>query len=161
MTLIVPTYARQSQFIDEITKNQNINIKYIALAPLTVNTSVSRRLYLLGYGIPRPSNVLVWTLAISLWLNVDTIHLMGASFDFYKDFQISNDGDIIKLRDGKKELHYHTRYETGPYKPRMAEALEYIAHAYYSLYMIEEAANTIGVTIKNTTQNSMLDCFKK
>ena len=161
MTIVVPSYAKHSKFIEEISSNKFISTTYINIAPFSHNSKLTRHLYLAGYGLPKPTNVLVWTLSIALWLKLEKITLIGASFDFYKEFKISEEGHILKERNGKSEPHYHTRRETGSYKPRMGEALEYISQAYYSLYMIEDSANSIDVEIKNATKDTMLDCFTR
>lgn len=161
MHIILPSYAKNSEFTKILQRNTHIKIHYIAISPLSVNNYFSRAIYKRGYGIPRPSNVLVWALAITLWLNPKRIKIFNAPFDFYKKFSVSPNGVVHKETSKGMETHYHSSRIKGAYKPTMAEALQFVVDSYYSLYMIEDTAKESRIKIENQTPDSMLDCFLK
>lgn len=145
-----------------IAGNKNIKVFVHNTTPVEGPSFFTRWAYNKGYGVPRPHNVLIPSLMVSLRMNYKQIYLSGAEHSWIRDLGISNDNRVI--------MNFSHFYDNG--KPDKKEMAQYAAvplfqvlyHQYiiFKSYMqIETFAKERGQEIINITPGSYIDAFQR
>lgn len=145
-----------------IENNKNIRVFVHNTVPVEGPSFFTRWAYSKGYGVPRPHNVLIPSLMISLRMNFKKIYLSGAEHSWIRDLGISDDNRVI--------MNFSHFYDHG--KPDKKEMAQYAAvplfqvlyHQYIifkSYINIEEYAKQRQQKIINITPGSYIDAFDR
>ena len=90
MTLLVPFRAKKSiDFQMLIKSNQNLKVSYFNQTPVEGLNFWSHRWYNLGWGMPRPHNVLIPGIMVGIRLGYKTIGVVGADHSWLADLSVN------------------------------------------------------------------------
>ncbi len=165
MTLLVPFRAKKStEFQQQIESNSNLKVRYFNQTPVEGLNFWSHRWYNLGWGMPRPHNVLIPGIMTGIRLGYKTIAIVGADHSWLADLSV-NDKNEALLR----HVHYYATDGTQPMKVEdridRPRKLHEIIHKFYlsfkGYWQIKSYANTKQVSIINASSVSMIDAFDR
>jgi len=165
MTLLVPFRAKKStDFQQLIASNSNLKVRYFNQTPVEGLSFWSHRWYNLGWGMPRPHNVLIPGIMTGIRLGYKTIAIVGADHSWLADLSV-NDKNEALLR----HVHYYATDGTQPMKVEdridRPRKLHEIIHKFYlsfkGYWQIKAYANTKQVSIINASSVSMIDAFDR
>ena len=165
MTLLGPFRAKKStDFQQLIASNSNLKVRYFNQTPVEGLNFWSHRWYNLGWGMPRPHNVLIPGIMTGIRLGYKTIAIVGADHSWLADLSV-NDNNEALLR----HVHYYATDGTQPMKVEdridRPRKLHEIIHKFYlsfkGYWQIKAYANTKQVSIINASSVSMIDAFDR
>jgi hypothetical protein len=165
MTLLVPFRAKKSiDFQKLINSNPNLKVSYFNQTPVEGLNFWSHRWYNLGWGMPRPHNVLIPGIMTGIRLGYKTIAIVGADHSWLADLSV-NDNNEALLR----HVHYYATDGTQPMKVEdridRPRKLHEIIHKFYlsfkGYWQIKSYANKKQVSIINASSVSMIDAFDR
>lgn len=165
MTLLVPFRAKKSTDFQQLTtSNSNLKVRYFNQTPVEGLNFWSHRWYNLGWGMPRPHNVLIPGIMTGIRLGYKTIAIVGADHSWLADLSV-NDNNEALLR----HVHYYATDGTQPMKVEdridRPRKLHEIIHKFYlsfkGYWQIKSYANKKQVSIINASSVSMIDAFDR
>lgn len=114
-----------------------------------------------GRGMPRPRNVLIPSLMISLAMGFRDIHILGADHTWTRTLSVTDDNTVVSVQPhfyadnaGEKE-----RVSSVYAGVRLHDVLESMVIAFRSYHSIAGYARSLGANIYNSTPGSMIDAF--
>jgi hypothetical protein len=146
----------------DLLKNNNINITYFNNIKLEGFKSFIFKFTKLHLGLPRPQNVLVPSLILTINIGFKKIYLTGADHDWIKNL-------IVNIENKVCTAHSHfydteTKLEPVYLDGKAAntfELLETFAKMFRSYFLINEYSKKRNAKIINITPNSFIDAFEK
>ena len=165
MTLLVPFRAKKSiDFQMLLTSNQNLNVSYFNQTPVEGLSFWSHRWYHLGWGMPRPHNVLIPGIMVGIWLGYKTIGIVGADHSWLADLSVNENNEALL-----RHVHYYATDGTQPMKVEdridRPRKLHEIIHKFYlsfkGYWQIKTYAKAKHVSIINASSTSMIDAFDR
>ena len=165
MTLLVPFRAKKSiDFQMLITSNPNLNVSYFNQTPVEGLNFWSHRWYSLGWGMPRPHNVLIPGIMVGIRLGYKTIGIVGADHSWLADLSVNENNEALL-----RHVHYYATDGTQPMKVEdridRPRKLHEIIHKFYlsfkGYWQIKTYAKAKRVSIINASSVSMIDAFDR
>lgn len=165
MTLLVPFRAKKSiDFQMLITSNRNLNVSYFNQTPVEGLNFWSHRWYNLGWGMPRPHNVLIPGIMVGIRLGYKTIGIVGADHSWLADLSVNEKNEALL-----RHVHYYATDGTQPMKVEdridRPRKLHEIIHKFYlsfkGYWQIKTYAKAKHVSIINASSTSMIDAFDR
>lgn len=116
-----------------------------------------------GAAMPRPRNVLIAALMVSICMGYKTIYVCGADHSWMHDINVDDDNCVMTgmkhfYEDSDKEAD-RVRREYQSYK--LHDIIYSLYIAFKSYHQIERYARSKGVAIYNSTPGSYIDAFKR
>lgn len=165
MTLLVPFRAKKSiDFQMLIKSNPNLKVSYFNQTPVEGLNFWSHRWYNLGWGMPRPHNVLIPGIMVGIRLGYKTIGMVGADHSWLADLSVNENNEALL-----RHVHYYATDGTQPMKVEdridRPRKLHEIIHKFYlsfkGYWQIKAYANVKHVSIINASSTSMIDAFDR
>ncbi|MFM7595519.1 MAG: hypothetical protein ACKO4Y_05005 [Flavobacteriales bacterium] len=165
MTLHVPFRAKKSIDLQLLIKsNKNLNVSYFNQTPVEGLNFWSHRWYNLGWGMPRPHNVLIPGIMVGIRLGYKTIGMVGADHSWLADLSVNENNEALL-----RHVHYYATDGTQPMKVEdridRPRKLHEIIHKFYlsfkGYWQIKAYAKTKQVSIINASSISMIDAFER
>ena len=165
MTLLVPFRAKKSiEFQMLITSNPNLTASYFNQTPVEGLNFWSHRWYNLGWGMPRPHNVLIPGIMVGIRLGYKTIGMVGADHSWLADLSVNENNEALL-----RHVHYYATDGTQPMKVEdridRPRKLHEIIHKFYlsfkGYWQIKAYAKAKHVSIINASSISMIDAFDR
>lgn len=165
MTLLVPFRAKNSiDFQMLIKSNLNLNVSYFNQTPVEGLNFWSHRWYNLGWGMPRPHNVLIPGIMVGIRLGYKTIGMVGADHSWLADLSVNENNEALL-----RHVHYYATDGTQPMKVEdridRPRKLHEIIHKFYlsfkGYWQIKAYAKVKHVSIINASSTSMIDAFDR
>lgn len=126
-------------------------------------TSISHILYRLGAAMPRPRNVLIPALMLSIDMGYKEIVVFGADHSWMKTLSVTDDNEVVSIQphfyNDDEEEQTRVRHEYRNY--RLHQIVESFAIAFKSYHAIANYAHSKGVKIFNSTPGSFIDAFER
>lgn len=166
MNLYVPYFAQKhKRWQESIALNSNIKIYFFNLVPLEgpscfINWAMKR-----GLAMPRPHNVLIPAIKITIDLLYSEVYIAGADHSWLKEIFVTEDNNAYLTQkhfydenEAKPEVMY-----SGPTtkKRKLHEMLMKFVYAFSSYHTLNEYAKSRDVKIYNTTEGSYIDAFER
>ncbi len=165
MTLLVPFRAKKSiDFQMLIKSNPHLNVSYFNQTPVEGLSFWSHIWYNLGWGMPRPHNVLIPGIMVGIRLGYQTIGIVGADHSWLADLSVNENNEALL-----RHVHYYATDGTQPMKVEdridRPRKLHEIIHKFYlsfkGYWQIKAYARTKRVSIINASSVSMIDAFER
>ncbi len=160
MTLMVPVKAKVPA---EVLDNGKITVERYNLTPVEGNRCVRHLLYRLNLGMPRPRNVLIPSLMLSVAKGFKQIYVAGADHSWMKTISVDDDNHVVSIQP-------HFYKDSAGEKSRVStEYMNYPLHqivysfyvAFRSYHTIRDYAESRHATITNITPGSFIDAFPR
>lgn len=123
-------------------------------------------LYSKGYGIPRPTTVLIPCLMIGVNMGYKYIGLTGAGHNYHEGIAMSK-GNVLQIKvphfyENKEEVVHKPYYKPGSTETYTISELFLVLHKMFGSYKyVSKFAVSRGVEIVNYTLDSYIDEIKK
>jgi hypothetical protein len=165
MNLYVPGIAaKYSAWKKIIASNKNIRIFYFNATPAEGWRWFRHLLFRTNAGMPRPHNVLIPTIFLSLNLGYKKIYLFGAEHSWLSEISVDNDNNV---RINNKHFYDagsskpDTMYRRGKGKRRLHEVLHKYMLSFEGYFVLLEYAESLKAKIFNATPGSFIDAFDR
>ena len=165
MTLLVPFRAKKSiDFQQLINSNVNLAVRYFNQTPVEGLNVWSHLWYHVGWGMPRPHNVLIPGIMVGIRLGYKTIGIVGADHSWLADLSVNEHNEALL-----RHVHYYATDGTQPMKVEdridRPRKLHEIIHKFYlsfkGYWQIKTYADVKQVSIFNASSISMIDAFDR
>lgn len=165
MTLFVPYRALKDKMWQPlIAKNQNIKLCIYNTTPIEGFKGFCNFIFKRGYGVPRPHNVLIPSIAIGLRLPFKRIYLAGADHSWLPEISVTDDNVVLMHQkhfyDQNKSKSETVKQENLK-SARLHTILYHMYVAFKSYFILKDFAETQGKEVINITPNSFIDAFKR
>ena len=169
LVLFLPVKARTARIFKEkikplLSKNSNITISFFNPTPIEGFKSISYLLFRLNMGTPRPHNVFIPGLVITINLGFNKIFLLGADHSWLKEITVDNDNRVLvnqKHFYDKEDNTSKTMYNIAGGKRRLHEILMKLVYSFRGYFILREYAQKRGARIINATPDSYIDAFER
>lgn len=174
MTLLVPYLARKRKsLVKMLNSNPNIKIHYFNNTPIDGFTSINHWFYNLDLGMPRPHNVLIPAIFLSIKLKFGKVYLAGADHSWLKNIYVDEDNQVLLSQkhfydtDQSKTHDKNTNKSQPMYiggskrKRKLHEVLTKYVYSFRSYWELNRYAQSRGTRILNITSNSFIDAFER
>jgi hypothetical protein len=165
MTMLVPFRAKKSRdFRQLLESNPHIDAAYFNQTPIEGLSFWSHWGYRLGWGMPRPHNVLIPCIMVGIRLGYRHIALVGADHSWLADLSVNASNEALL-----RHVHYYDTEGTKPMKMedriQQPRKLHEIIHKFYlsfeGYWRIKSFAEQQHITIINASKTSMIDAFAR
>ena len=117
-----------------------------------------------GWGVPRPHNVLIPSIAIALRLPFHRIYLAGADHSWLPEIRVTDDNVVLM-----HQKHFYDRNtsqaatvkQENLHSARLYTILYHMYVAFKSYFVLEAYARSLGKEVINITPGSYIDAFKR
>jgi hypothetical protein len=165
LVLFIPWEAKNyPKWQKQIAVNANISVVYFNPTPVDGFTNFRHLLFSQNLGMPRPQNVLIPSLMLSISMNYEKIYLLGADHNWLNEFSVDDNNNVLL-----RQKHFYDASEAkhlkmgklGRGKRKMHEILHKFMHTFKNYHTIREYADSRNVKIINSTSNSFIDAFER
>jgi hypothetical protein len=165
LILLIPFEARSNQtFVSEICKNDNIKIIYFNKTTISGLSWFSHFCFKKNLGIPRPQNVLIPSLMLSINMGFKSIFLAGADHSWHQNL-IVNDQNELCLNDphfyNDQEIKYKPIISKSGRPLKLHEQFNAISIILKNYFIIEKYAQYRNSSIFNVSETSFIDAFQR
>jgi hypothetical protein len=163
--LFIPYAAKKvKRWQQVIINNPHIRINYFNTTPIEGYRWFRRLCYNHYLGMPRPHNVLIPSLMLSLLMNFKKIYLFGTDHSWMKDMWVTEDNEVLL-----HQKHFYDRATSksrpmdhlGKGSRKIHEVLQKFVYAFRGYIEINEYSLSRGQEIINCTKGSFIDAFKR
>lgn len=160
MTLFLPIKVKNRKNWKELLScNRNITVQYVHTTPIEGYRWFCHTIFNLGWGMPRPRNVLIPAIMQGLRMSYKTIYIAGADHSWPRQVAVDENNRVYEdLR------HFYTENEPQNrhyFSKRLDEILESMVVAFRSYHFIERYAKSLNKKIYNITEGSYIDAFER
>ncbi|MEO1053525.1 MAG: hypothetical protein AAFX87_23015 [Bacteroidota bacterium] len=161
----IPHEARKHKlWQSRLKKNPHIKIHYFNNTPIEGFRWFRHLMFKSNLGMPRPHNVLIPCLMISLALRYKEISLLGADHSWLPEISVTDENDVLI-----NQKHFYDEHTSkampldkrGKGKRRLHELLNKFMNAFKGYFIIKEYAESLNASILNATKNSYIDAFDR
>lgn len=163
LTLFVPLLAKKYPFWRQHINNENVNVYYFNTTPIEGMSWVSKIIFNLKLGLPRPHNVLIPSIMLAIWMKIKNIVLLGTDHSWLKDIIVTADNQVLV---GQRHF-YNTNPDPSTMKNRgrgsrrLHEVLQKLVFTFKAYYEVQSYATFKKCSILNLTVDSFIDVFPK
>lgn len=165
MTLFLGVGAKKSKLWQDISKqNKQINIYYLNPTPVAGYAWFRHFCYRKQCGMPRPHNVLIPSLLMSINMQFGKIFITGADHNWMKELFVADDNTVYLTQKHFYDLQTarpDVMKKTGKGKRKMHEILIKFVHSFAGYFDINNYAKSQNVRIINITPDSFIDAFER
>jgi len=116
-----------------------------------------------GMGMPRPRNVLIPAIMLSIAMGYKEVVITGADHSWLKTLWVTDENEVVSVQphfyaDSDKELN---RIRRDYQKKRLHEVVDNFAIVFMGYHFIERYARCRGVRVLNATPGSFIDAFER
>lgn len=165
MTLFIPRRAlKNKEWKPLLGGNSQIKIVVYNTTPIEGFQGFCNWVFHKGWGVPRPHNVLIPSIAVGLRLQFKKIYLAGADHSWLPEIRVTDDNVVL--------MHQKHFYDQGTSKAdtvkqenlQSAHIYTILYHMYVSFksyHILEVYAQWLGKEIINITPGSYIDAFRR
>lgn len=165
MTLFVPARARKNkEWQSMLAGNPNIHLCIYNTTPIEGFQGFSNWVFRKGWGVPRPHNVLIPSIAVGLRLPFRKIYLAGADHSWLPEITVTDENVVLMHQ---KHFYDQNQSQAATVKQenlrsaRLYTILYHMYVAFKSYFVLEAYARKLGKEIINVTPGSYIDAFKR
>ena len=165
LQLFIPFESRKhDRWKNYLLKNQNISIHYYNNTPIEGWKWLNHFLFHKNWGMPRPHNVMIPSIFLSINSGLKKIYLIGADHSWLPEISVTQDNQVL--------LHQKHFYDEATSKAqsldkrgkgqrRLHEILHKFMLAFKGYFVLKTYAESKGVKILNATPDSYIDAFER
>lgn len=165
MSLFVPNRARKSkEWQAMLAKNPNITVYIYNTTPIDGFPTFCHFLFAKKWGVPRPHNVLIPSIALGLQLPFSKIYLGGADHSWLSEISVTDDNVVLMHQ---KHFYDQGKSQAATVKKENLKSaplytiLYHMYVAFKSYFVLQAYAETKKKEVINITPGSYIDAFKR
>ena len=165
MNLFIPARAlKNKEWQPMLAGNRNIRLCIYNTTPIEGVQGFCNWVFGKGWGVPRPHNVLIPSIAIGLRLPFKKIYLAGADHSWLPEITVTDDNVVLM-----HQKHFYDRDKSQAatvtqenlHSARLYTILYHMYVAFKSYFVLEAYARRLGKEVINVTPGSYIDAFKR
>lgn len=164
LTILIPYEAKKfTAWQQNVRKNKNINIIYYNVIPVEGPRWFIHFLFKNNFGMPRPHNVLIPSLMLSINLGFKNIYIWGADHSWLPEISVDDNNRVLI-----NQKHFYDESTSKPLpmnklrgERKLYEVLTKFVYSFHGYFIIKEFASKQGVKILNATPKSFIDAFER
>lgn len=165
MTLFMPARALKNKAWQPIlATNPNIRVCIYNTTPIEGFQGFCNFIFRKGWGVPRPHNVLIPSIAIGLRLPFKRVYLAGADHSWLPEISVT-DNNIVLMHQkhfyDQNQSQAATVTQENLKSARLYTILYHMYVAFKSYFVLEAFAQKQGKEVINITPGSYIDAFKR
>jgi hypothetical protein len=165
LSFFIPFEAKKhSRWQNQISGNSNITIFFYNNIPVEGWNFFKNWCFKRNIGMPRPHNVMIPSLMMSLALGYETIYLLGADHSWLPEISVTDTNEVLI---NQKHFYDHDTSKGQPLDKRgigkrtLPELLYKFMTAFSSYFEIRRYADYREIKILNATKDSFIDAFDR
>lgn len=147
-----------------IAGNPNIKLHIYNTTPVEGSRRFAEWLYRHGFGVPRPHNVLIPSIAQAIRMPFRKIYIAGADHSWLPEITVTDDNEVLMNQkhfydegkskaEGVKQENLNTA--------RLHTILFHMYTAFKAYFTLRDYARSMGKEVINITPGSYIDAFKR
>lgn len=165
LNLYIPFSARKyKRWKNIILENKHIKIYYFNNTPVEGFEWFINFVLKKSWGLPRPHNVLIPSIAIACNIGFRTIFIIGAENSFFKEIIVSNDNQVFLTHKhfyDSENVKNRPMHNLGRGSRKIHEILQKFVYSFKGYWVLRNYADKNGIKIFNATPDSFIDAFKR
>ncbi|MDH3709146.1 MAG: hypothetical protein OER04_04620 [Cyclobacteriaceae bacterium] len=147
-----------------LKNNPNIDINYYNNTPVEGWRWFRHACFKANLGMPRPHNVMIPSLMLTLNMGYEKIYLWGADHSWLSEISVNDNNEVLI-----NQKHFYDEHQTegkpldkrGVGKRNLPELLTKFVHAFNGYFVLKEYAESLNTVIVNNTPGSFIDAFTR
>lgn len=164
LTLFIPFEAKRYEAWQQpLSNNTFVHITYYNPTPIEGYFWFCKKIFDWQWGMPRPHNVLIPSLMLSMKKGFKNIYIWGADHSWLKEISVNDNNQVLV-----NQKHFYDENTSIPQPMnklngtrRLHEVLIKFVHAFKGYFDINKYASSKGIQIFNATPGSFIDAFKR
>jgi len=165
LTLFIPLEAKKHhRWRKQLEANASISIQYYNNTPIEGWNFFKNWGFKANLGMPRPHNVMIPSLMLSIGMGYQRIFLLGADHSWLSEISVTSDNEVLI-----NQKHFYDQDSAkgqpldkrGKGKRTLPELLYKFMTAFNSYFEIRRYADFKKISILNATRNSFIDAFER
>lgn len=142
----------------KLSNRPNIKICYFNMTPVEGFEWFAHKCYKLGWGMPRPRNVLIPSIMMGLAMSYNVIYVAGADHSWLKEIWVNDDNIVMEDLN-----HFYDKKGAEQYvsSKHLHDLLLSMHIAFKSYHDIKRYASKVNKQIYNITKGSYIDAFER
>lgn len=165
LTLFIPIKSKKYQKnYQPLISHPFIELVYYNDTPVEGLPFVSYFMFRRQLGMPRPHNILIPSIMLSIQMGFKELYLLGVDHSWLPELSVDQQNNALLSQkhfyDGDK-VKSETMKKMGKGQRRLHEILHKFYLTFKGYFTIKEFAEQNGIRIYNCTKNSFIDAFDK
>ena len=165
MTLFIPRRAlKNKEWKPLLGGNSQIKIVVYNTTPIEGFQGFCNWVFHKGWGVPRPHNVLIPSIAVGLRLQFKKIYLAGADHSWLPEIRVTDDNVVLMHQKhfyDQETSKADTVKQENLQSARIYTILYHMYVSFKSYHILEAYAQWLGKEIINITPGSYIDAFRR
>jgi len=165
MCLFIPVRAyKNKDWQPMLAANPHIKVYAYNTTPIEGFQNICDFIFDRGWGVPRPHNVLIPSIAVGLRLPFKKIYLAGADHSWLPEITVTDDNEVLM-----HQKHFYDQNQSQAAKVQKEDLnsahlytiLYHMYVAFKSYFVLDAYARKKGKEVINVTPGSYIDAFRR
>lgn len=165
MNFLVPARAlKNKEWQPLLAGNPHIRLYIYNTTPIEGFQGFCDWIFSKGWGVPRPHNVLIPSIAMGIRLPFKKIYLAGADHSWLPEITVTDDNVVLMHQKhfyDQNKSKAATVTQENLHSARLYTILYHMYVAFKSYFVLEDYARSRGKEVINVTPGSYIDAFKR
>lgn len=165
MNFLVPARAlKNKEWQPLLAGNPHIRLYIYNTTPIEGFQGFCNWIFSKGWGVPRPHNVLIPSIAMGIRLPFKKIYLAGADHSWLPEITVTDDNVVLMHQKhfyDQNKSQAATVTQENLHSARLYTILYHMYVAFKSYFVLEDYARSRGKEVINVTPGSYIDAFKR
>ena len=165
MNFLVPARAlKNKEWQPLLAGNPHIRLYIYNTTPIEGFQGFCNWIFSKGWGVPRPHNVLIPSIAMGIRLPFKKIYLAGADHSWLPEITVTDDNVVLMHQKhfyDQNKSKAATVTQENLHSARLYTILYHMYVAFKSYFVLEDYARSRGKEVFNVTPGSYIDAFKR
>lgn len=165
MNFLVPARAlKNKEWQPLLAGNPHIRLYIYNTTPIEGFQDFCNWIFSKGWGVPRPHNVLIPSIAMGIRLPFKKIYLAGADHSWLPEITVTDDNVVLMHQKhfyDQNKSKAATVTQENLHSARLYTILYHMYVAFKSYFVLEDYARSRGKEVINVTPGSYIDAFKR
>ena len=165
MNFLVPARAlKNKEWQPLLAGNPHIRLYIYNTTPIEGFQGFCNWIFSKGWGVPRPHNVLIPSIAMGIRLPFKKIYLAGADHSWLPEITVTDDNVVLMHQKhfyDQNKSKAATVTQENLHSARLYTILYHMYVAFKSYFVLEDYAHSRGKEVINVTPGSYIDAFKR
>lgn len=165
LVLFMPVRAyKDKNWQETLRKNPYITVVKYNTTPVEGYRWFCHRVYRCGLGVPRPHNVLIPSIAVSLRMPFEKIYLTGADHSWLPEITVTDENEVWMHQKhfyDQKTSQARTVKKEDLKPASLSTILYHMSVAFKSYFILRDFATFLHKEVINVTPGSYIDAFRR
>lgn len=163
MKLLIPFAAKNCDLVNKIISNSKVEIIYFNQTPVEGLAFINMMMFKSNLGMPRPHNVLIPTIFLSLNLGFNKLFIFGADHSWHEEIRVDSSNNVTINHQHffeQKETRF-AMYKLDGQEYHIHDIFRKLHFAFKGYFILARYAEYMNAKIYNASSKSYIDAFEK